>query len=130
MILLGNVFERLHRDPRQSEPERNHFHTDYDKLSEETRTFLKNSELYSVLQKKEETKDKSFSIDSNNIEYHLNHIYAPYFQISPRKIRSLKIDPHILETIINGESSKANEAANSLIRTKNDNNDQLKINLF
>jgi hypothetical protein len=111
-------------------PERNHFFTEYDKLTDDTKNFLKNAELYSVLQKKEETKDKSTSIDSNNIEYHLNHIYAPYFQISPRKIRSLKIDSHLLEIIVNGESSKANEAANSLVRSKDDNNDQLKINLF
>ncbi|MCL9807457.1 hypothetical protein NAT51_18160 [Flavobacterium amniphilum] len=130
VILLGNVFERFHRDKKLSEPEKNHFSTDYDKLTLESQSFLKNAELYSVLQVRDETKDKSHSIDSNNIEYHLNHIYAPYFQISPRKIRSLKIDANNLDTLINGESQKANEIANALVKNADDNNGQFKISLF
>lgn len=131
VILLGSIFEKLHRDKLLSEPERNHFSTDFDKLSEDSRSFLKNAELYSVLQIREETKIKNSSIDSNNREYHLNHIYAPYFQISPRKIRSLKIEAKNLDILINGESRKANEMANALIkRNMDDNNNQLKIDLF
>ncbi|WP_367753796.1 hypothetical protein [Flavobacterium sp. WC2430] len=131
VLLLGNIFEKFHRDPRLSEPEKNHFSSDFDKLGEETLTFLKSAELYSVLQKKEETKDKKPTIDSNNTEYHLNHIYAPYFQISPRKIRSLYIDPKTLDFLINSDSKKANEIANSMVKslTKDDLN-QIKIDLF
>jgi hypothetical protein len=131
VLLLGNIFEKFHRDKKLSEPEKNHFSTDFDKLQEESRTFLKSAELYSVLQKKEETKDKNSSIDSNNIEYHLNHIYAPYFQISPRRIRSLWIDPKILDLIINSDSKKANETANLLVKKDmKDDNGQIKIDLF
>lgn len=131
VLLLGNVFERIHRDKKLSEPEKNHFSTDFDKLSEESRTFLNNAELYSVLQKKKETKDKNISIDSNNVEFHLNHIYAPYFQISPRRIRSLWIDPKVLDMIISSESRKANETANLLVkRDMDEDNGQFKIDLF
>lgn len=132
VLLLGNVFERLHRDRKMSEPERNHFSTDFDKLADESRIFLKSAELYSVLQKRKETKDKDQSIDSNNIEFHLNHIYAPYFQISPRRIRSLRIDPKNLDLIICGDSKKANETANLLVKknVEEENNGQIKIDLF
>ncbi|MDI9257950.1 ORC-CDC6 family AAA ATPase [Flavobacterium sedimenticola] len=133
VLLLGSVFEKLHRDKLLSEPERNHFSTDFDKLNEDSKSFLKNAELYSVLQIREETKVKTSTIDSNNVEYHLNHIYAPYFQISPRKIRSLKIDPKNLDALINGDSKKANEIANALVKgiiNDRENDAQLKIDLF
>ena len=133
VLLLGSVFERLHNDKFISEPERNHFSTDFDKLSEDSKNFLKNAELYSVLQIREETKIKNSAINSNNIEYHLNHIYAPYFQISPRKIRSLKIEPKNLDLLINGDSKKANEIANALLKgiiSDRENDTQLKIDLF
>jgi hypothetical protein len=123
-ILLGKIFQALHRDNKLSEPERNHFTTEYDKLSEETRDFLKNAILYSVLQRRNQTKDKDSSIDSNNWEYHLNHIYAPYFRISARRIRSLNIDANNLELLIHGDTAKANLIANSYVRdiTKDDTN--------
>jgi len=131
VLLLGNIFEKLHRDIKLSEPEKNHFSSDFDRLDEESKVFLKSAELYSVLQKKEETKDKSSSIDTNNMEYHLNHIYAPYFQISPRRIRSLWIDPKNLDLLINSDSKKASEIANALVKDDNVVNDsQIKINLF
>lgn len=131
VLLLGNIFEKFHRDIKQSEPEKNHFTSDFDRLSDESKVFLKNAELYSVLQKKEETKDKSASIDSNNIEYHLNHIYAPYFQISPRRIRSLKLDYKNLDLIIHGDIEKAHEISNLIVKKINGNNHlQIKINLF
>ncbi|MEF3078503.1 ORC-CDC6 family AAA ATPase [Winogradskyella poriferorum] len=123
-ILLGKIFQALHRDSKLSEPEKNHFTTQYDKLSEDTRDFLKNAILYSVLQRREQTKDKDPSIDSNNWEYHLNHIYAPYFKISARRIRSLNIDANNLESLIHGDVAKANLVANSYVKniTKDDTN--------
>ncbi|RLJ98800.1 ORC-CDC6 family AAA ATPase [Tenacibaculum discolor] len=129
-LLLGQIFQKLHWDLKLSEPERNHFTTEYDKLSVVTKEFLKSSILYSVLQRKEETKDKNDSIDSNKFEYHLNHIYAPYFNISARKIRSLKIKASNLNILINGETGQAEKIANSFVKdiTKDETN-QLKIDL-
>ena len=129
VMLLGGIFENLHRDIKLSEPERNHFSTNIDKLTEESKLFLKSAELYSVLQKKEQTKIKNSSINSNNLEFHLNHIYAPYFQISPRKIRSLFIEANNLDVLINSESVKANEIANKIVKNK-EFDSQLKIDLL
>ena len=129
-MLLGQIFQKLHWDIKLSEPERNHFSTEYDRLSDSSREFLKSAILYSVLQRKEETKDKDDSIDSNNYEYHLNHIYAPYFSISARRIRSLKIKPSNLDVLINGDTGQASIVANSYVKniTKDDTN-QLRIDL-
>ncbi|GAB1857351.1 hypothetical protein MHTCC0001_21870 [Flavobacteriaceae bacterium MHTCC 0001] len=129
-LLIGQIFQKLHWDIKLSEPERNHFSTEYDRLSETSREFLKSAILYSVLQKREETKDKTSSIDSNHHEYHLNHIYAPYFSISARRIRSLKIRAQELELLINGDTVKAQAIANSYVKsiTKDETN-QLRIDL-
>lgn len=130
IMYLGSIFKALHNDKKLSEPERNHFSTQYDMLTEESKGFLNNAILYSVFQKREQTKDKDTSIDSNNSEYHLNHIYAPYFQISARRIRSLKIDASQLEILIHGETAKAKTTANSFVkRITNDDDSQLKIDL-
>lgn len=129
VMLLGGIFENFHRDIKLSEPEKNHFSTNFDKLKTESKDFLKSAELYSVLQKKEQTKIKSSDINSNNSEFHLNHIYAPYFHISPRKIRSLFIEANNLDVLINSDSLKANEVANRIVKSK-EFNSQLKIDLL
>lgn len=116
VLLLGNVFRKLHNDKRISEPERNHFSTEYDKLSNESHNFLNSCLLYTVLQKKEETKKKRTLISTNNIEFHLNHIYAPYFEISARKIRSLGLRTEELERLIGDDVSKAEWTANKLTK--------------
>ena len=117
-ILLGNVFERLHRNPKISEPEQNHFSTDFEMLSLESKNVLSYAVLYSVLQKRGETKDKSDAIDSNNLEFHLNHIFAPFFQISPRKKRKIHIKANLFEVLISGDIEKAESAANGLVGNK------------
>lgn len=127
--LLGNVFEKLHRNPKLSEPEQNHFSTEYEKLSSKAKTFLSNAVLYSVLQKKQETKEKSNAINSNKWEFHLNHIYTPYFEISARKKRKLEIKSHIFEALISEEITVAEMAAKNLVpeRNKETNGDQLHL---
>ncbi len=117
-LLLGGIFEKLHRNPKLSEPEQNHFSTDYERLSPSSKSFLSNAVLYSILQKRDETKDKSDAIDSNSWEYHLNHIYTPYFQISPKRKRRLDIPNHLFEALISGDLGKAEAAANNIIGGK------------
>ncbi|PTX43588.1 hypothetical protein C8P64_2117 [Christiangramia gaetbulicola] len=129
VTFLGKIFERLHRDPRMSEPERNHFTTQYDGLSEESKKFLNSAVLHSVLQKKKETKNKSNSIDANYLEFHLNHIYSPYFQISPRTIRSLRINSKNLESLILEQDEKAKSVANAIVKGRDGGTNQLQIDL-
>jgi len=127
ILLLGRIFNNLHHDNKLSEPERNHFTTQNDKLSLEAENFIKNSVLYSVLQKRELTKDKSNVISSENFEYHLNHIYAPYFQISPRRIRSLSIPYDILEVLMLNKSNNAEKVATTFLKTISKSDSQLSI---
>lgn len=119
-ILLGQIFETIHRDQKLSEPERNHFATDYDRLSENSKAFLKNALLWSVLQKRTETKDKNEIVSSNQYEYHLNHVYAPYFQISYRKQRKLDINYKDLDILINGTYEKAKEVVKKIAKAHSD----------
>ncbi len=118
VYLLGKIFERLHKNPKLSEPEQNHFATDYLRLSSFARRFLTFAEMYSILQKREETKDKSDSVDANNDEFHLNHIYAPYFQISPRRKRKIDINYNHFEMLISDDVEKAEKAANLIVGDK------------
>ncbi len=130
VMLLGKIFNTLHNDKKLSEPERNHFSTEYDKLSNDSRRFIKNAILYSVLQRREKTKVKTTGISSDNNEFHLNHIYAPYFQISARRIRSIYFKPPILEGLILGDVNKATDIANAFVKDKlQSDNNQLQIEL-
>jgi hypothetical protein len=128
VMLLGKIFNALHYDSRLSEPERNHFHTQYDKLTDETRSFINNAVLYSVLQKREVTKEKSSAISPNNSEFHLNHIYSPYFQISARRKRSVYFDAFSLESLVSSDTSKATSIANKYVKDNlQDDTNQIKI---
>ena len=128
VMLLGKIFNALHHDLKLSEPERNHFHTQYDKLTDETRGFLNNAVLYSVLQKREQTKEKSVTISPNNSEFHLNHIYSPYFQISARRKRSVYFDAFSLESLLSSDTSKATSIANKYVKDNlEDDSNQIKI---
>jgi hypothetical protein len=130
VVLLGKVFQALHYDDKLSEPERNHFTTQSEKLSPEAINFLNSAILYSVIQKRSETKDKSSAIDSNIIEYHLNHIYAPYFRISARRIRSLQINYKELEILISGDVEQSNLVANKFVKgVQGFDSNQLRIDL-
>lgn len=130
VVLLGKIFQALHYDERLSEPERNHFTTQTEKLSPEAINFINSAILYSVIQKRNETKDKSNAIDSNIVEFHLNHIYAPYFKISARRIRSLKINYKDLEVLISGDVERSDLVANKFVKeTSGLHTNQLKIDL-
>jgi hypothetical protein len=129
VMILGRIFSALHNSKTISEPEQNHFNTVISKLNLDSQNFIKNALLYSVLQKMEKTKIKSSSIQIENYEYHLNHIYAPYFQISARKKRSIYIPPETLQKIITSTDNEAKLIANKYIIDKtDDSNYQLKIN--
>ncbi|MDQ3190364.1 MAG: hypothetical protein M3Q58_02095, partial [Bacteroidota bacterium] len=130
-LIMGKIFDKLHRDRKSSEPERNHFGTEFEKLSDDSKKFLQSALLYSVFQKTDETKDKSSAIDSNSFEFHLNHIYSPYFQISPRRIRKLIIPYKSLEILINKDVTEAESEANKISKVKTGSSDHLlQIRLF
>lgn len=86
---LGSIFRERHRSDRQSEPEMNHFTLASGEQNERITKYLEEAEKWSVLFISSETKMKSMGAIS--LDYTLNPIFAPYFQISFRKKRSLQV---------------------------------------
>lgn len=88
---LGDIFQILQKGSIQSEPERTHFYilNDFGDLPEKTKQIIDQAKCWRVLIEYPATKDKN-SNSSSGYEYQLNPIYAPYFNISFRKIRRIE----------------------------------------
>ena len=92
ILRLGRLFSLSQRRTSQSEPERTHFaiRDGEDAISERGKTLLMEAVKWSVLFEEKETKAKSI-VTPQVVDYVLNPIYAPYFQISYRKGRKLEL---------------------------------------
>jgi len=99
---LGALFNLAQRNPKQSEPEQNHFAiVEGNNENPEVNTLLDEAIKWSVLFEEKSTKKKSPS-DPDFSEYIMNPIYAPYFKISYRKKRKLEINYKTLTTLCTG----------------------------
>ncbi|PHR46279.1 MAG: hypothetical protein COA32_12055 [Fluviicola sp.] len=103
VMRLGNLFRLAHSNPKQSEPEQNHFSIakGNELSSVELYPLLNEAIKWSVLFEHESTKKKS-NIGPDLNEYVLNPIYAPYFHISYRKKRKLEFTTETLNVLLNG----------------------------
>lgn len=103
VLRLGTYFQYSHKKANQSEPEQNHFTIKGDR-DEKLNTFLDEAVKWSVLYESRITKQKGGknSIETEDFEYILNPIYAPYFHISYRKKRSVQFNIEDLNTIAFG----------------------------
>ena len=110
---LGSIFRELHRSLTQSEPEVNHF-TISNGLTNELSKYLLEAEKWSVLSISPETKMKASG--SLSSDYILNPIFAPFFQISFRKKRSIELKVTQLKTMLEGSQ----EERDALVRTIKD----------
>jgi len=117
VLVLGRVFEQLHKRPTISEPERNHFYTDYDSISDSSKEVLNSGIMWAVFQPKPLTKIKT-GRQPRGIEYHLNHIYAPYFEISYRRQRRLDIPATEFNKLVDGEDAIVAAVAQRLSKIK------------
>lgn len=92
VLRLGSLFAIAHQRPTQSEPEQTHFAigAGVAALSSDDRHFLREAVKWSVLYEEPETKKKDVD-EPEDFEYILAPIYAPYFHISYRKRRKLKL---------------------------------------
>jgi hypothetical protein len=99
VLRLGSLFALAHQRPSQSEPEQAHFSIirGSTELTEEDQIFLSEAIKWSVLFAEVDTKAKNMHTLSE-FDYVLNPIYAPYFNITYRKIRKLylSIDEFII----------------------------------
>ncbi len=106
---LGSLFALAHSQPSQSEPERCHFSLrDELPIIDEFRPFIEDAIKWSVLFEERETKRKD-SYQPEGLEYILNPIYSPYFHISYRKGRNLKLSSAELRILIEGDYSSIKE---------------------
>lgn len=111
---LGRLFEELHKDPRQSQPERNHFAI-IGSPSEEAKIRLRYAVLYSVLQDVEGTKlrDESYVRDR---DYTLNRVFFPFYQISHRKMHKLELKATDFSSLMSGDDGKRREVVRRILK--------------
>ena len=114
VLKLGSLFSLAHRRPTQSEPEQSHFSITKGKgdLSDEDRDVLAEAVKWSVLFEEKGTKIKDPMKPHSN-DFVLNPIYAPYFNITYRKIRKLEISASDFAILARGTF----EDASTLLRT-------------
>jgi hypothetical protein len=110
VLRLGSLFAISHQRPTQSEPEQTHFSIGEgnEQLSLDDLAFLKEATKWSVLYEEEETKKKD-SGEPEGVEYVLAPIYAPYFHISYRKRRKLKLRTDDCVVLIRGTYDQVKE---------------------
>lgn len=100
---LGEIFRNLHRDDRLTlgEPEPNHFSTNSLGMELQEKEILNCAVLWMVLQELPQTKGKD-SIKTNIVDYHLNKIYAPHFEISYNKNRKIEFSNEAVKDLLSG----------------------------
>jgi len=103
---LGRLFEVIHKSPRQSEPEINHFAIK-DDLSKEVDDILKIAYRTTALRKLQENKQKSIK-DTRGDAWQLHPRFAAHFGISTRKKKQISFSNDELKTIIYGNTKEWN----------------------
>lgn len=103
VMRLGSLFALSHSRPTQSEPEVSHFAVTKagQPFKEEDYEFLIEAVKWSVLFEEPGTKDKD-EVQLESLEYVLNPIYAPYFNITYRKRRRLELTSDEAVTLMRG----------------------------
>lgn len=113
---FGEICRDLHHNENTTlgEPEINHFTAESLQLSPEIETYLNSAITWLVLQKLPQTKSKE-NIRTSVVDYHLNKIYTPYFEISCNKKRKITLDQYLLDELFSADISRANMAARSFL---------------
>ena len=112
---MQEIFKDLHRNDRLTlgEPEPNHFTIDSLDLLEK-REVLNCAITCSVLQELPQTKGKE-SVKTHIVDYHLNKIYAPYFEISCLKNRKIVFTNKELSSLLGGNKVDAENTAKAYL---------------
>lgn len=121
VLRLGNIFRALQASPPMSEPEQNQFtiNSGDRPLNEAELGFLAEALRFGILVEQLETKSKT-GVGQDIVDYQLNPIYAPYFQISYRRKRKLEISVEQFHTLIMGNENEYKELARGLARQLSD----------
>ena len=117
---LGQIFYKLHtaEDNTLGEPEPNHFNTKDLSLPGSTRQILDSAIMCNVLQEGEPTKRKQSKLSPETIDYYINKIYVPYFDISHRNQRKIQVDVKVLNNLLSGDEDLAKAAFREFFKMK------------
>lgn len=109
-LRLGSIFRTLQANPSLSEPEQNQItiNAGVRALTEAERQFISELLKYAILDEKLETKTKR-SVGQDIVDYQLNPIYAPYFQISYRRKRKVELTVEQFHTLTMGSEGEFRE---------------------
>lgn len=111
-ICLGSIFREKHRSVRQSEPETNHFTVSSGNLTNKLSACMSEAEKWSILYTTTQTKLKNVGVIGE--DFILNPIFAPCFQISYRKKRSLQLSAQQLMQMFEGDQKQRDTLVRSL----------------
>ncbi|XQM39452.1 KAP family P-loop domain-containing protein (plasmid) [Cupriavidus sp. H19C3] len=116
-LRLGSVFRALQANPALSEPEQNQItiNSGARALTADERAFISELLKYAILVEQLETKTKG-SVGQDIVDYQLNPIYAPYFQISYRRKRKIEMTVEQFHTLAMGTEGEFRELAKSFAR--------------
>lgn len=112
---LGKTFKVLHTNVRQSEPEPNHFNVIEQDIDDDLRKLLRQAVMWSVLSEDWATKVKDPDSTDSRLEYILNRVYAPHFEISCRKNRSITLSASELRSLMKGNQEDTEKAAKQIL---------------
>lgn len=117
VLRLGSIFRALQASPAMSEPEQNQFTINSGRraLNEDELKFISEALKYAILVEQLETKTKG-SVGSDIIDYQLNPIYSPYFQISYRRKRKLEISTADFQILYSGNEDEYRVLARSVAK--------------
>lgn len=121
VLRLGSIFRALQASPAMSEPEQNQFtiNSGGRALEGDELAFIAEALRYGILVEQLETKSKS-GVGQDIVDYQLNPIYAPYFQISYRRKRKLEISVEQFHMLIMGNENEYRDLARELARQMSD----------
>lgn len=110
VLRLGSLFAIAHQRPTQSESEQTHFSigAGSSQLSNDDQDFLREAVKWSVIYEEPETKKKDVG-EPEDFEYVLAPIYAPYFHISYRKKKKLKLSSDDVIVLVRGTYEQVKE---------------------
>lgn len=117
VLRLGSIFRALQASPAMSEPEQNQFtiNSGGRALQSDELDFIAEALRFGILVEQLETKSKS-GVGQDIVDYQLNPIYAPYFQISYRRKRKLEMSVEQFHMLIMGNEDEYRALARGLAR--------------
>lgn len=117
VLRLGSIFRALQASPAMSEPEQNQFtiNSGVRPLQEDELAFIAEAVRHGILVEQLETKSKT-GVGQDILDYQLNPIYSPYFQISYRRKRKLEMSVEQFHMLVMGNENEYRELARGLAR--------------